>query len=482
MESTFEQAFTAKTTNLHHTKNNALTHKSSLSSTVDLFFNLTADKERLKKLFLLAMKEDIKTAIKIAFYSRDPRNGQGMRDNFRILLAVMCQKPEAKAILKRNLDLIPQLGRYDDLLTVMDLDKSLGYCAINIWHRDLLEQTTQQLAAKWLPRESSKKDNYKFFARRLAKAFGLTSKEYRKLASKLSTTVEQQMCAKKWEEIEYQKVPSQAMYKLSRAFTRNDNIRFNSFKEKVATGNMQINSGTVWPHQLIQGFNFDDSWDEVIKQNVDWETRDLMWNGIPSNFIENTLCCCDTSGSMTKRGTASKDAVVPLDVSIGLGLYTAKHNKGPFHGKFITFSDKPTFHNVNLEDSLFKQIQSIKHIISDTNVDLIFDLILETAIENNLNQSEIPNRLLIISDMEFNVARSNTTNWKHIRNQYAKAGYQHPEIIFWNVASTSAIPVTINDEKVAIISGYSPSIIKSLNKELTPTGIMQAALNYFELK
>jgi hypothetical protein len=100
-----------------------------------------------------------------------------------------------------------------------------------------------------------------------------------------------------------------------------------------------------------------------------------------------------------------------------------------------------------------------------TNLLAVFNLILDSAVRENISQDEMPTKLLIISDMEFDEADSNRTNLDLIRDLYAESGYKMPEIIFWNVNGRAGnSPAQVRDKGIGLVSGCSPSILKSVLK------------------
>ena len=117
-----------------------------------------------------------------------------------------------------------------------------------------------------------------------------------------------------------------------------------------------------------------------------------------------------------------------------------------------------------------------------TNLEEVFNLILDKATESKLPQSDLPDQILIVSDMEFNEAidDSDSTAFGMIKKKYESSGYTMPEVVFWNVQSRSRgnLPVTFDENGTALISGFSPSILKSLlsGSRITPLDIMNQSV------
>ena len=89
----------------------------------------------------------------------------------------------------------------------------------------------------------------------------------------------------------------------------------------------------------------------------------------------------------------------------------------------------------------------------------------------------MPKTILVISDMEFDCC-GNLTNYEMIKKAYNVSGYQCPQIAFWNVNGRAGnVPVTVNKQGVALVSGASPSVIKAvLTNQLNPVNIMDSII------
>ena len=307
----------------------------------------------------------------------------------------------------------------------------------------------KNLLAKWLSRKG-----YEF--NKVRKYLGLNPKEYRKLIVGLSNTVEQKMCSKDWDAITYPHVPSVAMNKYRKAFLKNDTNRFNEFIGLVHEGKEEIKAGVLFPHQLYQAY----------KRNEDQKAVEAQWMNLPDYMADSTekiLPICDVSGSMDTGLGSSK--VTPMDVSVALGVYISERNKSIFKDAFITFSSNPKMQY--LRGSLYerlRQLHSAEWSMS-TNLEAVYKLILNTATKNNLAESDMPTKLLIISDMEFNSCAQNgsDTALSMIGKMYSDAGYKMPEIIFWNVnGRLGNVPSKFTQKGVGVVSGFSPSILKSI--------------------
>ncbi len=438
------------------TTNGMVTNSTSLDACVDLFFlagaSRSMDESDIESLIGDAFMDDPETTLKIIFWARDVRGGAGERRFFRIALKYLLR--HAPSELCRILPLVPEYGRWDDLF-IFKTGKARDV-ALELIRVGLIEKQ-DGLLAKWLPRKGP-------FANTVRKYLKLDPKSYRKLLVEGSSTVEQQMCAGNWKSIAYKKVPSQAMNKYRKAFMRNDQSRFNLFIKDVKTGTSKINAAAIFPYQLFQAMDMDseqDAKDAIVAQ----------WNALPNYMAGSTqriIPVCDTSGSMYG---------LPMDVSISLGLYISERNESVFKDAFITFSASPELQY--LKGDLYQRCQQLSASEWGYNTDLeaVFRRLLKKAVEHQLIPEEMPTKILIISDMEFDQAcQYDRTALQMIRDRYQNAGYKAPGIIFWNVNGRRGnVPVSSKDENTALISGFSPSILKSVlsgGEGFTPMSIM----------
>ena len=427
------------------TANGMVTNSTSLNSCVDMFFLAGASRNMPEKdieiLFQKAIVENPLVALKLMFWSRDVRGGAGERRFFRV-----CSKFLNKnylSYLEKNISNVPEYGRWDD---IFELDEKIVLPLI----KEGLDNENG-LLAKWLSRKGE-------FANKVRKYLGLNPKEYRKLVVGLSNTVEQKMCAKEWEAITYSHVPSVAMNKYRKAFLKNDESRFNSFIELVHEGKEEIKAGVLFPHQLY----------EAYLRGEDKRAVEAQWINLPDYMAdsnERIIPVCDVSGSMTG---------MPMNVSVSLGVYISERNKSIFKDAFITFSANPTMQY--LRGSLYERIRQLQSAEwgMNTNIEAVYNLILTKAVENKISEDEMPTKILIISDMEFDSC-ARYTALGMIQKKYSDAGYKMPEIVFWNVnGRLGNVPANFKTKGVGLVSGFSPSILKSIlaGKIDTPESLM----------
>jgi len=460
--------------NVTETLNGAKAYKSTLNACVDLFGQINAcrnDIAKAKRLFALAYREDAETAVRILFNSRDIRGGQGERKIFRELFQDLIQ--ENSEIGKKLIGLIPEYGRWDDLLILENT---------SVWDEVLSVIKTQYLAdtlsltaglkisllGKWLPSINASSKDSKRLGRKIAAHLELTERQYRKQLAALRTQiriVEQKMCAKEWSAIDYEHLPSRAGFMYRKAFAKQDATRYAEYLSAVEKGEKKINAGTIYPYEIVDNY--------LYKGQRQDKTIDLMWEALP-DYTEgkpfNGLVVADVSGSMMGR---------PMTVSISLAMYIAERNTSPiWKDKFITFSQNPELQKI-AGATIGARINNLSRAAWNMNTDLmaVFKTILSAAENNSVAPEDMPEKLIIVSDMQFDQAcRSNKrTNFEQIQKLYRKAGYEMPQLVFWNVNAIGGnVPIKAHDTGTCLVSGCSPSILKSVltDSVLTPIDTM----------
>lgn len=438
------------------TENGMATNSTSLNACVDLFFNIGAmrgqDKERLIATFSKAFNEDPKRAMKLLFWARDVRGGAGERQVFKDILVYLAENHDLA--LKPNLHLIPEYGRWDDLLVLVGtyLEKD----AMTLISDAIIAENG--LCAKWMPRKG-------VVAEKLRKFMGMSPKQWRKSLVGLTNVVETKMCAGEWDSIEFGKLPSVASARYQKAFGKNAYESYTAYIQSLVKGEAKINAGAVYPYDVVKSLSHGNS-----------AVANEQWKALP-NYMEGAndmiLPVVDVSGSMETPAGGNKN-VTCMNVAISLGLYISERNEGPFKDAFITFSDNPQLQVVtgSLADRYAQMSRSDWGM--STNLEATFKLILNQATKHKLSQAEMPNKILILSDMEFNSAtggggwRSNRSAWnptaqQMIEKMYEDAGYKMPQIVYWNIQSRNGgVPVSFDKQGTALVSGFSPAIMTSL--------------------
>ena len=464
------------------TENGAVGYRTTGKELLDLNFAVASlrsasDVEIVEK-FTKAFFEDKELALKWLFFARDIREGLGERRLFRVCLRTLALLDE-EAVIK-FLPYVSEYGRWDDLFSlVLDVDDNDEICKKIYWL--VLEQLSHDeenmkagkpisLLAKWMPSINCSSKQRKGLAKRFCKFLGMTEKQYRQALSALRkylNVVERKMCANEWDEIDYSAVPSKANLIYKNAFMEHDALRRQEYLDKLQKGEVKINSSVAFPHDIVSKYSkgYNDFWQLVIDEED--VTLEEMWKALPDlvQCCGNTIVVADGSGSMECR-VDPKSQTTALDVANALAIYFAERSSGEFKDKYITFSDRPQLVDLSNGETLKDKLNiAYAHSeVSGTNIEATFDLILQTAINSNATQDEIPANVLIISDMEFNMAvcgRPDETLFQTIEAKFAEAGYKMPRLVFWNVNSrTNAIPVKENELGVALVSGFSVNVIK----------------------
>lgn len=441
------------------TINGMKTNASSMNALVDLFFAIGASRGKdMTKAFEKAIVANETLALRLLMWARDVRGGAGEREVVRKILTYM--EKNHPAALERILPLIPEYGRFDDLLVFQtQAFKEKAYVIIG----DAL-RAGNGLAAKWMPRKGP-------IAVEIRNFFGMSPKQYRKSLVALTKVVEQDMCAKRWNMIEYSHVPSLAAARYQKAFNRNDPMGYAKYKSKLATGEAKINANAVYPYDVIKSGKF--GGDHAVMQ--------AQWDALP-RYIgdELVLPMCDVSGSMGCP-VGGNDNLSCMDVCVSLGLYLADKNTGPFKDMFLTFSATPSI-NVLKGDlrSKLRQLETANWGMN-TNLNAAFDEILRVAVKGKVKAADMPKYLLIMSDTEFDrCTQFDDSAMQMIQRKFEAAGYEVPKIVFWNLhARAGNVPVKYNMKNVALVSGFSPSIMTAVlgAKDMSPVSVMLETLN-----
>ncbi len=447
------------------TENNMKARQSTADNCTDLFFKIGASRGKdIIPQFTAAFVEHEGLALRILQWARDIRQGAGERELFRqVLLNLEQTRPDA---LMRILPKIPELGRWDDLLVfrthpfVMKAVEAMIFSALN---------DGNELCAKWMPRKGPQ-------AIRLRNAFGWSPKFYRKTLVELTNVVEQQMCANDWNNIDYNKVPSLAASRYKKAFNRHS-VNFEEYVEKLANGEAKVNAGAIYPYDVIKGLT--SYYYKTPYTNNELQHIIAQWDALPNYMGDSKILpMIDVSASMETRVGGTTTA---MEVAISLGLYAADKNSGIFKDLFLTFSRDSVLQVAkgNIIDKV-KQLRTANWGMS-TDIIKAFHVVLSYALQNNVPQADMPEMVVIFSDMQFDsCARFDDSAMESIRRQYELAGYHAPSIVFWNLNAHENVPVRFNEQGVALVSGFSPSIMKAVLsadfEEFTPRGIMLKAV------
>lgn len=466
------------------TENGALTNKSTLNDVLDFFGAGGALRTRSEadiiNLFSRAYAQDRTLAMKILFYFRDVRQGQGERNTFRVLLNWLGKN--YSDVVRKNLENVPFYGRFDDLYSLVGtpLEKEVFALFAEQLKKDLISMKKGEsvsLLAKWLKSENTSSDESRRLGAKTRLALELTPKRYRKVLSALRKHIdvlETKMCARDWKSINFEKVPSKASLNYRKAFGRHDQDRYAAYLKAVEKGEAKINAGAIYPYEIFRsligdsyGYNKNLSPQEILQ-------ADLQWKAMP-NWLEGNdhkgIVIADVSGSMSG---------LPILISVSLAIYFAERNVGPFKDFWMNFSSSPTFQKLR-GNNLYEKFQNMdkNNWGGSTNLQAAFDLILSTAVANRVEQKDMPSVLYIVSDMEFNHACEGT-NSDVMKKKFAAAGYKLPRVVWWNVnARNDNFPIRCDESGMALVSGASPSILKSLlsAKDFDPMSIVYETVN-----
>ena len=429
------------------TTNGAITNSTSGKECLDLFQRIGNmrhnDRLHILEDFQTAFKDDKELATQILFWARAARIGSGERKTFHTILSEIGKtSPE---FISDNAKTIADLGYWKDLIDYLNIPKVVSTFAQAIKDKD-------RLACKWAPRKCVE----------LRNELEMTNKEYRKWLKKHSETVEQTMSMKRWGKVEYSSVPGSAMRKYSGAFEKQDGTRFDGWKNDKDS---KASVSATYPHEVLK---CDDS-----------ALADKLWDNLP-DFLEesneNILPMIDTSGSMYGE---------PLAIAISLGMYLAERSNGEFKDMFLSFSERPQLVKI-VGDGVQERLSNIAETDWGMNTDFTkaYMHILNMAVKHDVEPDSMPSMLLVLSDMQFDESQNDgMPHFEHMKKEYEKAGYELPKIVFWNLDCHTGTPAECSDDSVAMVSGYSPSIMKAvLNAEnFTPMDVMMEALKDIEL-
>ena len=476
--------FLRREANTAYTANGAVSNASTMSDCLDFFATAGAlrntDDDEIVTRFIRAFAEDKDIAMKILFYARDIRGGLGERRAFRVILKYLAQNYSDTVI--KNLDNIAEYGRYDDILSLMDTaceQEAVAYIKAVLTDdmKSMQAQDSVSLMAKWLPSVNASSKETVRLAKKIAKAMNMSDASYRRMLSALRAYIKilENNLREKDYSFSYEKQPSKALFKYRKAFIRNDGERYSAFISKAVSEPSVMKTGSLTPYDIVN---------TVIKNRrgmaaSERKVLDTTWNAL-ENFVNsgNTLAVVDGSGSMY----CSCFATQPAAVAESLGIYFAERNKGAFANCFITFSANPRLVEIKGAD-IFEKVQYCVSYneCSNTNIEKTFNLILNTAVKNRLKQKDMPSRLIIISDMEFDCAASDAskTNFENAKAKFERAGYKLPQLVFWNVNSFNRQqPVRMNDRGAILVSGMSPQIFAMLKDDkLDPYSFMMSVIS-----
>jgi hypothetical protein len=482
-----------------HTHNNALAFKHSGDKHLEFFSKAGSlfdkkesyygDESSALDLFKSSwLTGDYEISMKLLFWLRDIRGvGSGNRSGFRSSLKWLANDPIGCEWVESNIHIIPELGRWDDLKSLYDTpceDSALRY-----WASALIaeEQSYCGLASKWANRQDYKLRNW----------MQMSPKSFRKMLVRNTKVVEQDICANKWDEVNYQHVPSVAMSRYKTAFNRHDSQRFDNYRKSLVkvhddgttelTG--KVNAGALFPHDIVRmllnevdGGSYGKSLSDETKRLAEGQFLSLP------NFYDNVerriMPFVDCSGSME---SCVSGEVTAMAIALGLGLYCSDRlgKDNHFYRIFMPFSDHAKFESWDRElfaDAIVNNYGN--GYCGSTNINSAFELLLERAEIMSVPKEQMPNVIVILSDQQFDYSfKDNNTPVNSSLERWVKAGFDKPEIIYWNLAGYKNSPATMHDKDVSMLSGFSPSILKSFlsGDKLDPISVMLRTLNDYNV-
>lgn len=457
--------------NITTTANGALAYKSTLNANLDFYGcsgNIGIKEEILLDKFDAAFTEDEDLAIRNLLNMRDIRGGKGVRDNSRKVLKHLLEniKPTKELDLSLLLARFVDVGRWDDLLFVYGENEQLDKVIEHFFIQGLASENPT-LVAKWTPLNQKDSKSKKFMSALRAK-LKLSPKQMRKYIVEKRNIVETKMCENLWSDIDYKSVPSQAMRIYKKSFGRNDEVRFEEYIDSVQKGETKINASTLYPHEVLGRSH-------ITPDNV----AEVQWKALPNYIKEGVgiLPMVDVSGSMQVK---SYGEYMCMDISVALGMYLAEKNTTHFANSFITFHSNPEFVKFKEGDSLAKRKSTTLRASwgGTTNLNKAFNLILDAVKEHGLNQEDLPDYLVVLSDMQFDPQNGRDKPISVItKGKFEELGLVCPKLIWWNLSTSgSNTPVTFDQEGNALVSGFSPSVMTALLADdletYTPENVM----------
>lgn len=467
----------AAESNLVFSKNGALECASSGSALVD--FNARATEFRnahesvIFDAAVMAFAENPVDFVKLVFQTGDIKGGKGERRSFNICMDwLVATHPY---IAMEVLSLIPEFTRWDNLVRhIVSENKEIREYATSIvveqFKKDLDtvraskedEMVHISLLAKWMPSLQTKKSSDKILVRHLLRSLHMQEREYRKALSELRShlnIIEKAMSAKDYKAIDMTKLSSKQQLRYAKFFNRVMQEERHEYIQAVLRGEKKMNASVLNPLEIYHEYIKKSR--GVVSYNEDYEA---LWSLISDKTAGNgnTLVIRDGSFSM-KVGFIRNSNATMLDAASAMAIYCAEHMTGPLKNKFITFSSRPQIVDLSECHTLAEKINHLFRYndCTNTNIEATFDLILNAAIEGNLSQDEIPSYLLIMSDMEFDRARtfesrSRAVLFDLIREKWNAAGYEMPTLVFWQLNGKRTIYPEIDSKNgIIFLSGFS---------------------------
>lgn len=466
------------------TTNGDVAYSTTLNANLDFFgsagsipVNKNNVPHEFMNLFTKAYREDSETALKNALYYRDIRGGLGRREGYRQILVYLAKTNVED--FKRLVVLTAMYGRYDDLTKIVWLLPNEAQAFLvefisTVFKEDLANVASGNitLLGKWMPSANTKvvvtRQLGLFWAARLR----MSEREYRKALSQLRSKINiiETKLTKRDYTFDYSKIPSRAMMKYTQAFIRNDEVRYNEFKNQISDNPSVVAKkvAQLYPYEIIR------------KLDSDRQLAEALWSAYPQDkFDGNIIVVRDGSGSMYDGyGDAN-----PIEIADSMAIYTAERLTGKFKNRFITFSNRPQLVDLSKVETLKDKVELLHehNEIANTNMSATMKLIYDSSL--GLPVEEQLDTILIISDMQFdagvrNCSESVMDSWKE---KFINSDLKWPEIVYWNVNQSKVTFPTSKYDNVKLVSGFSKSVLEDVmtNETTSATEYMMKVLSRY---
>ena len=500
-----------------------------------------------------ATREDLEDFVAMVFHTRDCRgDGKGERQVFYSLLWQLYNYVPKTTL--ELLKLVPEYGYWKDFQNMVELcftnetkqhfhdEKNLKDTIYKIWIDQLKYDVKQlnstddntptiSLAAKYFPKEGKSLDKRYKITQQIARLYfndttatnASILKRFRKEVisplTKAINVTERYMCNNEWSKIKFNLVPSKCLNNYRKAFLnitktnqprhpedddRNQcKINLQNHINLAEQGKAKLHGKQLFLHEITNKYNTKLgrlSTEEKQILEVQWNEHKKIYEELVQNNsgLDKTMVLADFSGSMT--GT-------PMDVAAALALMISSLAPEPWRNKFISFETKPQV--LDIPDSTLEE--KMRYVMNSpwggtTDFLAAIQLILNIGIQNKLTQDQMPKKLIIVSDMQFDSADSNQNNYyNHYKTSYntlnkyssnsfnntpsikeqtthqliqqaffnagievSGAPWTPPTMVYWNVRDTSGYPVQSHTPNTQMLSGFSVSLLRLIldNKEL----------------
>lgn len=463
------------------TENGAEAYSSTLNAVLDMFAFGGAYRQRdegdVVALFQKALRQDETLAMKCLFWIRDVRGGAGERRFFRVCMKWLAKDyPE---IARRNLKYVPEYGRYDDLYVFVDTP--LQDEAMTMLAKQLLADMVMplpSLAGKWAKSCNASSKETRRLGELTRQYMNMTPREYRRVLSGLRerlNVLERLMSSKRFDEIDFSKLPSVAGMRYSHCFSTREELK-ERYAEFMAKPDTKVNAATLYPYDCAVKAS---KVGHMPYGSTEREAVNKFWDNLPDyigdNDASNFMCVCDTSGSMTW----GNHNPLPIDVATSLSIYFAERAKGPFHNHYISFSCEPRLIEITGRDFVDK-VNRIRRagLCENTNLTAVFDMLLKLA-KRGVPAEDFVKKLFIISDMEIDNASPYELSYRYGDNEMERnakfkslverireiwerqTDIPFPQLYYWNVNARNNTVLGLGKD-VSYISGANPSILKQV--------------------